>query len=76
MARSLMVRRIEKHNLFDGVSLISNLEVVRRINTIKRKKIGHTNNSSLERWMMALGFRRKWIGPSSGRMRMYWKREE
>lgn len=70
---TIMVRRIQKHGLFDGMKLISNMDVVQMINGIKRKKIGHTNNSSLEKWMTALGYRKKWVGPRSGRMRLFWE---
>jgi len=76
VTRSLMVRRIKKHRLFEGLKKVSNKEAVQLINSIKRKKIGHScANGKLHAWMSELGFRKKWIGGRSRNARIWWIRE-
>ena len=53
-----MLYRINKHGLFDGILSISNQEAIKRLNTIRRKKIG--NGAKLEQWMKNLDFRKEY----------------
>jgi len=77
MSRSPIVRRIRKHRLFEGEKRVSHKEAIRRINGIRRKKIGRSNNLSLASWMNELGFRKEWVGGKAHctNSRLWWVRE-